>query len=593
MIITTYDSLIKLKEFINEDSLIIADEIHEPTQAYNYKKKEYFAPAYDMILQATNSILISATPDSLLQKLNYHAIEVQCNKSIVHNIHRIDYKGSVINAVVSEVMKYTGKGKIIIRLNSKSKTETAINKLIESGCNRSLHYLNADNKEDNIIYNSIVENELIPNNVDILFITSLSDSGVTINNTDIGKIIIADTNNDKITTKIFLQFAARFRKMQQTEVYILKLQTDSNSFDLNINNEFKKLESENKHKVKELNEELIKKSKTVHSIKINKRSHYNDSQAFTLKPYKLNMMYAVNYLALLHEVYKDDNLNRSIEQFYTELKREKNIMIADSEAISFEKEPINKEDRQIKINQNRQLLELIEQYGEAIFEIIFHYTLNKNLRNYIKEIQGKPGQLIGDLEILGIKHADLFTSKNIDHTVYWYLNLKSKGLIGSFIVEFLKYCDSSLITYNLFIKGLSILHGIMKPESLNRQEKQDIDLLLKVRADLWTNYNTQLISSKEWMNILQATFKKYKIKRHEKNLDLLNILFDVEKKRTKKLKLTNIIGINELNNFVKNATNGLNFEVPEIKIYGFSSLQFFHPYFEIELAEYWFENYAA
>jgi len=251
--VTTYDSLINFKKI---DYLII-DEAHQLVSASTYRKKA-MEVLQKYIDSATPILFITATPYYLFNlkktcnhivvqtptKLNYNYKIVRLNKkNIVASVMCIINNNPILkdNKIVVYInnttylqtlflyLKQTTKYNVVL-IDSYAKevsttnpyTSVDLNNILENdyanlGLNKPLNLLADTNKKaNNDCLNSIMNTELIPNNVDIVLCTSVLQNGININNDNIQYIITSELDNVDLT-----QFKARFRKGVLNDVYLI------------------------------------------------------------------------------------------------------------------------------------------------------------------------------------------------------------------------------------------------------------------------------------------------------------------------------------------------------------------------------------
>jgi hypothetical protein len=242
--ISTYDSLIHLHKI----DFLVVDEAHQLINASDFRKKA-INRLFNLMLD-TKTLAITATPQYLYPLNNtFNLLEVDVKDRIQNTYEVVDASGIKTEKKILEIILHNhqnGKNKGVVYLNDNNKLKE-IKKYLEQQTSLKIALINKDVKEDKedkdsfedcglmgIIkeekenlnlecYDSIVNNSLIPNNIDIVLTTCLLQNGINIKNNDIDYLIINEVEETSI-----IQFEARFRRGVKGKVYLLKTLNPTN-----------------------------------------------------------------------------------------------------------------------------------------------------------------------------------------------------------------------------------------------------------------------------------------------------------------------------------------------------------------------------
>lgn len=184
LVITTYDSIKHLSEFI-PNCLLIVDEFHQIANDYDYRKNAMFS-VWDGMLKAPNVLLLSATPNQLFCShlapfFNYSlvlGIPQTTNKINVRFLeHSVSKK--YLNDYIEENAPRSGT--ICVKYDSNTTLETYYKSDIERGLNVE-HFTSKERarKEANDNYNAIMETGEPVQPLERLYFTTLLEAGVSL-----------------------------------------------------------------------------------------------------------------------------------------------------------------------------------------------------------------------------------------------------------------------------------------------------------------------------------------------------------------------------------------------------------------------------
>jgi hypothetical protein len=217
------DSICTAASFINwsqrlkqedrlKDIILIFDEAHELITGAAYQKFDSFEPIFDDVFKV---IGLSATPLSPL--INYLKFKpfvcVRLNNPKVNIEYTRTTKKELIHSVLNRVNKHV-KYKTLYFYNDKTVIELLAKTAQKQGLKAD--FIHAKNKHTDkaLIYNSIVNDNIIPEELDHLFSTKLLAYGTSI--TNVQNIVFITKNNDKD----FLEFIQAIARSRAAEINV-------------------------------------------------------------------------------------------------------------------------------------------------------------------------------------------------------------------------------------------------------------------------------------------------------------------------------------------------------------------------------------
>ncbi len=229
--VSTYDS-IKHFDVIN---FLIVDEAHQLIASSVFRNTA--VNILNKVINKTKTLLITATPHYMYPYHNdFKYIGINVTNRVKNNYVIVDTTGedlerAIIKMILNNRIENGNKG--IVYINS---TNT-LRKIKEYFTNQfpeiSIVIINKDVKNtekmivdeiDNDVnnisekcLNSILEKNIIPDNVDIVLTTCLLQNGINIKNENIEWLMMDETEETAV-----IQFSARFRKGVNGNIYLLK-----------------------------------------------------------------------------------------------------------------------------------------------------------------------------------------------------------------------------------------------------------------------------------------------------------------------------------------------------------------------------------
>ena len=222
IITSTFQSLHHIIDDLTEDDILVVDEAH--ALFYNYNKNNELRQFYTKTVQnlyhtKSKLVLMSGTPNlSLIPILKLHHINITKQNELEAKIS-IEYSNynrlEVVKEFAIKTISDNGYDKLnIIYIKNVNEcikiSEMLTNEGYKTEVITSLH-------KESDTYNSIVETQTIPNNVQFLVTTNVISTGANVNNTNIGSALML---NEYCPLEI-KQFSKRFRKKLDIAVEVV------------------------------------------------------------------------------------------------------------------------------------------------------------------------------------------------------------------------------------------------------------------------------------------------------------------------------------------------------------------------------------
>ncbi|MBC5995095.1 hypothetical protein [Pontibacter cellulosilyticus] len=172
--------------------------------------------------EVKNVLCISATPPDIFAQYGFRTVKVEPATSNTITITPKVYKGKIQHELSSLLPTLNYKEKqYLIRLNNLNLIERVL-KSFKDLEPEQIALLSSETKAGDV-YQEITKSKTIPQQVRLVFTTSLIDCGVDVYNTDL-EIIIAEHQNEHLSTQDTLQFLARPRKVSNLKATVYKLE---------------------------------------------------------------------------------------------------------------------------------------------------------------------------------------------------------------------------------------------------------------------------------------------------------------------------------------------------------------------------------
>ncbi len=222
IITSTYQSLSYIIDDLTKDDILVVDEAH--ALFFNYQKALETRQFYTTTIQnlyhtKSKLVLMSGTPNlSLLSILRLHHVVIRKLNTLQAQID-IEYcninRDEVIKVFSEQAIHENGADKLnIIYRKSVNDCIKISQILIDRGYKTevitSLH-------KDSETYNSIVESQLVPQDIQFLVTTNVISTGTNIKNANIGSALMLD----EYSPQEIKQFSKRFRRKLDLKVIVV------------------------------------------------------------------------------------------------------------------------------------------------------------------------------------------------------------------------------------------------------------------------------------------------------------------------------------------------------------------------------------
>ncbi|WP_430816418.1 DEAD/DEAH box helicase [Carboxylicivirga sp. RSCT41] len=224
----TYDSTPKLDDVLSDkikaNSILVIDEIHQVLAALNYRKKSIralldFASGFGKVIGLTGTRL----PESIekispfLRQFKTLHIDNRYEKGHVVNF---EYKANIEASIIEKLKPFKGQGKKwAIYMNDKDGNKELAKKLQEQGFTTMV--VNADKKNSKEV-KLLKKTRLIPDDVDIIIVTSAMRDGFNIENKDVAGIFFYRMP----PVRDLVQFSSRFREVKGLQISVVSSMTE-------------------------------------------------------------------------------------------------------------------------------------------------------------------------------------------------------------------------------------------------------------------------------------------------------------------------------------------------------------------------------
>ncbi|WP_445386425.1 DEAD/DEAH box helicase [Robiginitalea sp. IMCC44478] len=222
IITSTFKSIHHIKDQISEDDLVIIDEAHSLLFHYSNKvnRKDFFFEMMKFLFKTKAKIvLMTGTPHSGINSfLNLKELKV-IKDDLKSNIN-IQYSSENENLIVLEFAKrsleeYGPNHLHIIYIKNRRKCEE-FRELIKINFNSKAFVLTSESKQSKV-YQKLVNESLIPQDIEFLITTNVISTGANILNGNVGNALMLNEYNP-IEIK---QFSKRFRKKMDLRVDVV------------------------------------------------------------------------------------------------------------------------------------------------------------------------------------------------------------------------------------------------------------------------------------------------------------------------------------------------------------------------------------
>ncbi len=436
--VCTYDSFAKMPPAADDD-LIICDEVHELLSGYGMPdKRSKYEYLFRQLLAARNVLCISATPPEFLREYGFKYVEVKAGQSNKLLLTPITYKGKIQHelARLLPTLDFAGY-QYLIRLNNLKHIEQIVGSFKGLAAGQIAVLSSGSKGVAGSVYQAITETKHIPENVRLIFTTSLIDCGVDIYNQHL-RVIVAEHENEHLSLSNTLQFMARARRIPLLPVTVYKQERKGRDFDGEAAYrdilEFAQQERLFLNTLSDRYQELTPYLPTG-SYAYRETAKYCRYEAATKR-------YEVNRLLIHFEVEQAAIRSTATAGFFSQLAAQGHIVMQDSRQVKVEKTP-ESEELDKAANAARQLIEeealaLLEKgCPTTTYTALHHATRDLELRKQIVRL-GYDVRVNEEASQLQEAHQYLFTSKPALVVLKNYLKLQERGTVPEEIVSLMR-----------------------------------------------------------------------------------------------------------------------------------------------------------
>lgn len=214
-----------VKEYLGSEKelTLVIDEGHQLMYAENYRK-EGIQFLEKLSETAYNTVHITATARTLKDHYKYDSIlEFQLEEpKNANNLEKLFVipTGDMETSLVHQIKAIHNTGKqVLVLIDSKDSIEMYSELLKGSGLNVGI--VKADNKKDNEVYESIINNSIIPSTYDATLSTSALECGTNLLNENIVMIIVVP-RSDRFNVDKIEQGFARLRVKNEYGILLIR-----------------------------------------------------------------------------------------------------------------------------------------------------------------------------------------------------------------------------------------------------------------------------------------------------------------------------------------------------------------------------------
>lgn len=450
LVAVTYNSLNKItSSFDYKNDLLCVDEFHNLVLQYNFRQSENQF-IYEEMQKFEQVVLMSATPLTLFEELDYKTIKVETKRQKQIKIHSIKTRPELNNMQVAyDLISTTPENQItVLRWDNIDKLKALKTLLIQKNLAKAedIFLLYADDFiEQDEVYLKMIAEEKIPENIKFLFCTSKITDGLNIKNTNIYRSISIGEQWHHLE----YQFLERFRKINVLNHFSVKAEK-KRIYQVNLLESFSQIQNyaqEEKRILEALDnlEKLTDKNEHKYNL-------LQQKTTFHLNSKYLKFDHEFNFLQASSEVYQKEKNALNLEKYYQNIQSfggDSIEIIKDCEDFFTCNFDIKQESQNIQ-NQNQserekatiKIYEMLKKDYKFFFELLLHLTKNQNLRKRIIQYFGFEPK-VKSVEVI------LFFEQNKDFFKTWnklILKIASKYL---FVLECFGQIDSKEIIQHI------------------------------------------------------------------------------------------------------------------------------------------------
>lgn len=235
-----YDKASNIYDYLlstGKELTLIVDEAHQIIYSNNFRK-EAITELKELQSLANTTIYITATTRANLYTQNYNSYIKCLPKNKTTNIDTLNVmygkKESLENNLIRTIKLELSKDKqVVVFINNKEHIKELYEYYLKDNFKDKNIQILDSNKKNTDLFNSIVNNSIIPNDIDILLTTSVLECGTNLNNNNLSVIHYINSNL-YFNTDDIIQGLNRARKLQERAyIFIPKENTDKKYIPLN------------------------------------------------------------------------------------------------------------------------------------------------------------------------------------------------------------------------------------------------------------------------------------------------------------------------------------------------------------------------
>ncbi len=476
--VCTYDSFAKLPP-VTDDDLIICDEVHELLSGYGMPdKRSKYEYLFKQLLAARNVLCISATPPDFLQEYGFKYVEVKAGLSNKLLLSPITYKGKVQHELARLLPTLDfANYQYLIRLNNLKHIDQVADSFKGLAAEQVAVLSSGSKGVAGSVYQAITETKHMPENVRLIFTTSLIDCGVDIYNQHL-RVIVAEHENEHLSLSNTLQFMARARKIPLLPVTVYKQERKGREFDREAAYQaYLEFAQQECLFLNTLNDRYQKLTPYLPT-----GSYAYRETAKYCRYEEATQRYEVNRLLIHYEVEQAAIRSTATADFFSQLAAEGHVAMQDARQVKVEKTPESEElDRAAKAA--RQLVEeealtLLEKgCATTTYTALHRATRDLELRKQIVRL-GYDVRVNEEASQLQEAHQHLLASKPALVVFKNYLKLQERDTVPEETVSLMREHKGARKFGDLLNK-MDTYDRIKHYERLSPADKRDVERIMR------------------------------------------------------------------------------------------------------------------
>lgn len=476
--VCTYDSFAKMPP-VSEDDLIICDEVHELLSGYGMPdKRSKYEYLFRQLREARNVLCISATPPGFLQEYGFKYVEVLAGQSNKIQLTPITYKGKIQHELARLLPSLDFKRyQYLIRLNNLKLIEQIVGSFKGLAAEQVAVLSSGSKGVAGGVYQAITDTKHIPENVRLIFTTSLIDCGVDLYNQQL-RVIVTEHENESLSLSNALQFMARARRIPLLQVTIYKQERKGKEFDREAAYqailEFAQDECQALNTLNVRYQEL--------SPYLPKGSYAYRDTAKYCNYEEATQRFGVNKLLIHYEVEQAAIRSTATADFFSQLEAEGHILMQDAQQVQVEKTPETEElDRAAKSARKsveEQALVLLETgCATTTFTALHHTTRDLELRKLIVRL-GYDVRICEKASQLQEAHQGLLTDPAPLLVFRNYLKLQDRHVDSGEIVSLMREHQGAR-KFGDLLNRIDTYERMKYYEHLSPADKKDVERIIR------------------------------------------------------------------------------------------------------------------